>query len=504
MRARALLGAAFGLTIAIGGCASLPRSVERLHSTALSDTNNTRLGRALAQLVKANPGRTGIHALDNARDAFAARVVLARAAERSLDVQYYIWHHDTSGSLLAHELWQAAERGVRVRLLLDDNDTRGADEAIAALDAHPNIEVRLFNPYANRGFRLVELATDFARLNRRMHNKSFTADNQAAIVGGRNVGDEYFGAESAVAFADLDVLAIGAVVPEVSAAFDAYWNSESAYPAASLIAAGGRLPPLEKIEDRPEAARYLEAVRATPLVRVLLSGSLPLEWAPARVVQDDPAKVLHPPERTELHLLPRLETAMGKPTREMDLVSPYFVPTKDGATALSTLAESGVRVRVLTNSLAATDVSPVHAGYAKYREALLRAGVRLYELKPFVDEKDVKDKDRAAGSSDASLHAKTFALDRKRIFVGSFNFDPRSARLNTEMGVVVESPALAMRLSQAFDRELPGIAYEVRLTSDGGLEWIEGNARHPSEPGAGLMKRLWIGFLSILPIEWLL
>jgi putative cardiolipin synthase len=175
-------------------------------------------------------------------------VLLARAAERSLDVQYYIWHADTSGGLLAHELWQAAERGVRVRLLLDDNNTRGADEAIAALDAHPNIEVRLFNPYANRGFRLGELATDFARLNRRMHNKSFTADNQAAIVGGRNVGDEYFGADSPVEFADLDVLAVGAVVPEVSAAFDAYWNSESAYPAASLIDQAGQLRPLERIE----------------------------------------------------------------------------------------------------------------------------------------------------------------------------------------------------------------------------------------------------------------
>jgi putative cardiolipin synthase len=430
-------------------------------------------------------------------------VLLARAAERSLDVQYYIWHADTSGGLLAHELWQAAERGVRVRLLLDDNNTRGADEAIAALDAHPNIEVRLFNPYANRGFRLGELATDFARVNRRMHNKSFTADNQAAIVGGRNVGDEYFGAESAVAFADLDVLAVGAVVPEVSAAFDAYWNSESAYPATSLISAPPRRTPAEKIEERPDAARYRQAVRATPLVQRLLSGSLPLEWAHARLVQDDPAKVLQPPERTELHLLPRLEAAMGKPLKEVDLVSPYFVPTKDGSAALCTLAERGVRVRVLTNSLAATDVAPVHAGYAKYREPLLRAGVRLYELKPSLEKKEAKGKDRAAGGSDASLHAKTFALDRDRIFVGSFNFDPRSARLNTEMGIVVESPALAARLSQALDRDISNIAYEVRL-SDGGLEWIEGDARYTSEPGAGVLRRLWIDFLSILPIEWLL
>ena len=431
-------------------------------------------------------------------------MLLARAAERSLDVQYYIWHADTSGGLLAHELWQAAERGVRVRLLLDDNNTRGADEAIAALDAHPNIEVRLFNPYANRGFRLGELATDFARLNRRMHNKSFTADNQAAIVGGRNVGDEYFGADSPVEFADLDVLAVGAVVPEVSAAFDAYWNSESAYPAASLIDQAGQLRPLERIEEQPDAARYLQAVRATPLVQMLLSGSLPLEWAAARVVQDDPAKVRHPPEKTELHLLPRLEKAMGKPLRELDLVSPYFVPTKDGAAALTALAESGVRVRVLTNSLAATDVSPVHAGYAKYREELLRAGVRLFELKPNVEDVKTKDKGRGAGNSDASLHAKTFGVDRSRIFVGSFNFDPRSARLNTEMGIVVESQTLASRLSEALDRDMANVAYEVRLSSDGSLEWVERDVRHTSEPGAGVLKRLWIGFLSILPIEWLL
>jgi phosphatidylserine/phosphatidylglycerophosphate/cardiolipin synthase-like enzyme len=504
MRARTLLAPAFGLIIAIDGCASLPRSVDRPASTALTDTGSTRLGRAIAPLARANAGKNGIHALDNARDAFAARVLLARAADRSLDVQYYIWHADTSGTLLVHELWQAAERGVRVRLLLDDNNTRGADEALAGLDAHPNIEVRLFNPYANRGLRLAELAIDFSRLNRRMHNKSFTADNQATIVGGRNVGDEYFGADSPVEFADLDVLAVGAVVAEVSSAFDAYWNSESAYPAASLIVPGGRLTPVGKIEDQPEAARYLQAVRATPLVRSLLSGSLPLEWAHARLVQDDPAKVLNPPDKTELHLLPRLEKAMGKPRRELDLVSPYFVPTKDGAAALITLAESGVQVRVLTNSLAATDVSPVHAGYAKYREELLRAGVRLYELKPFADKDEAKDKDRRAGSSDASLHAKTFAVDRSRIFVGSFNFDPRSARLNTEMGIVVESPALAARLSEALDRGTANVAYEVRLSSDGGLEWVEGDVRHASEPGAGVLKRLWIGFLSILPIEWLL
>jgi cardiolipin synthase C len=485
--------------IVLAGCASLPALTEREHSTAPSDTVATRLGRALAAPLAADPGKSAIHPLSSARDAFAARVVLAEAADRSLDVQYYIWRADITGALLCEALWRAAERGVRVRLLLDDNSTSGLDETIAALDAHPSIEVRLFNPYANRGFRLGELATDFSRLNRRMHNKSFTADNQATIVGGRNVGDEYFGAEGPVEFADLDVLAAGPVVREVSTSFDAYWNSESAYPAASLIRRTDQQTPWAAVRDDPAAGKYLEAVRATPLLRELLAGTLPLEWAPARVVSDDPSKVLHPPERTELHMLPRLEAAVGRPQRQLDLVSPYFVPTKDGTAALIAMAARGVAVRVLTNSLAATDVAPVHAGYAKYREPLLRGGVKLYELKPTVKEKSGE----RGGSSDASLHAKTFAVDRSRIFVGSFNFDPRSARLNTEMGVVIESPRLAARLSDALDRGLPGDAYEVRLAGDA-LEWTDGEARHAAEPGAGLLQRLWIGFLSLLPIEWLL
>jgi putative cardiolipin synthase len=497
------------LFVALAGCASLPKDVERPPSSALADTGDTRLGLALAPAVAANPGKTAIHALRDGRDAFAARVLLARAAERSLDVQYYIWHDDITGNLLCEALWQAAERGVRVRLLLDDNNTKGLDDDIAALDAHPNIEIRLFNPYANRGWRLGELAVDFSRLNRRMHNKSFTADNQAAIVGGRNIGDEYFGAEGAVAFQDLDVLAAGAVVPEVSAEFDAYWNSASAYPAASLIPAPKAADTTvregwAKLHEQPEAGRYLDAVRETSLIRDLLARSLQLDWMGARVVSDDPAKVLSPLERTDLNMLPRMQAAVGKPARELDLVSPYFVPTEAGTAALREMAQSGVRVRILTNSLAATDVTPVHAGYSNYREALLRAGVHLYELKPSAQQKSVQ-RSGIGGSSHASLHAKTFAVDRSRIFVGSFNFDPRSARLNTEMGVVLESPALAARLSGALDAMLPSDAYEVRLSPDGrGLEWIEGDVHHSSEPGVGWLRRTWVGFLSILPIEWLL
>jgi putative cardiolipin synthase len=502
----------------VSACAVLPPDVQRIESTALTNTDNTRLGQAIGRRTAANPGKDGIHPMTDARDAFAARVLLARAAERSLDLQYYIWHGDTTGQLLREAVWQAAERGVRVRMLLDDANTGGLDATIAALDAHPNIEVRLFNPFANRGFKLADFAIDFARVNRRMHNKSFTADNQAAIVGGRNVGDEYYGASAQVEFADLDVLAIGPVVREVSREFDLYWNSKSAYPAASV------LPPAEpdgasrlregweKVHQDPAAVVYRDAVGRTPLVRQLLAGDLPVEWTKARVVHDDPSKVLVPPEQTDLHMLPHLEQALGKPMRELDLVSPYFIPGKLGTEGLRALAGRGVKVRVLTNSLAATDVAPVHAGYSKYREDLLGSGVRLYELKPSVEGQRAKDHAEREGIGSvesAGLHAKTFAVDRSRIFVGSFNLDPRSARINTEMGIVMDSPSLASRLSERFDSGFPGMAYEVRLATDrSGLEWVDRSGqsatRTTSEPGAGWLRRQWIRFLSILPIERLL
>jgi putative cardiolipin synthase len=448
-------------------------------------------------------------------------VVIARAAQRSLDLQYYIWHADTTGALMAQAAWEAAERGVRVRMLLDDANTKGFDETLAALDAHPKIEVRLFNPFANRGFRLGDFATDFSRVNRRMHNKSFTADNQVTIVGGRNIGNEYFGADPDVGFQDLDVIAIGPVVREVSHQFDLYWNSPSAYPVSSVIRPVDPAGAAQKVRDAearlqqdPAAVRYLRAVRETPLLPRLLAGDLQKEWAAAHVIHDDPSKVLVPPEREDVQLLPHLTQSMGKPLAELDLVSPYFVPGKEGTEGLVTLARSGVKVRVLTNSLAATDVSPVHAGYAKYRTDLLRGGVQLYELKRTPSrqaetEAEAKERRDAVGSSGASLHAKTFGVDRSRIFVGSFNLDPRSARLNTEMGVVIASPSMTTELASQFDKVIPEASYEVRLKDDGsGLQWIErtpeGEKRLDDEPSAGFFKRLWIGILGLLPIEWLL
>jgi len=503
------------LAVALSGCASLPPPAGRTETTALTDTGGTLLGRAVAPSIAANPGKTGVHPLFDPRDAFAARIAFAGAAQKSLDLQYYIWHGDTVGNLMFEALSRAADRGVRVRLLLDDHNTAGLDRAIAALDAHPNIEVRLYNPHVHRDARSLDFVTEFARVNRRMHNKSFTADNQVAVVGGRNIGNEYFGAGSDVVFADLDVAVVGAVVPEVSREFDLYWNSPSSYPAAAFAGTAGAdgardlQEKFAQTRSSPEAAAYLEAVRTSPLVARLVERKVAFEWTGARVYHDDPAKTLDADERVDDLLFPKLLEAMGRPRERLDLVSPYFVPGDGGTALLVAAAGRGVRVRILTNSLASSDEPAVHAGYAKRRGDLLRAGVRLYELKPTAATEAQAKRDGFEPKGSAGLHAKTFAVDGARIFVGSFNMDQRSMHLNTEMGVVLDSPALAQALGQTFDRTIPEVAYEVRLDSDGRTPyWIErtanGEVRHDTEPATTAWQRMGVEVLSILPIEWLL
>jgi len=318
-----------------------------------------------------------------------------------------------------------------------------------------------------------------------------------------------------VEFADLDVLAVGPAVAEASAAFDRYWNSASAYPARGLVgsaAVGAEQALLARFAETraaPAAAAYVEALRTTSLIEQLTGGSLAFQWSSARLVVDDPAKTLAPEATADLLMLPQLLALMGKPTASFNLVSPYLVPGAKGTEAIAALARQGVKVRILTNSLAATDVGAVHAGYAKRRQALLAAGVKLYEIKPSALAEVRTGPRPKGGSSSSSLHAKTFAVDDQRVFVGSFNFDPRSALLNTELGLVIDNPALARNLGRMFDEAVPRGAYEVRLRADGQtLEWIErtpqGEVIHTTEPGTSTMRRLGVDLMSVLPIEWLL
>ena len=473
----------------------------------------TFLEQSIGPLVQAHPGLSGIHTLADGLDAFAARMRLAQSAERSLDVQYYIWHDDMTGRMLFDALRAAADRGVRVRLLLDDNNTVGLDPTLAALDVHPNIEVRLFNPFKHRRARWLGYLTEFTRLNRRMHNKSFTADGQATIVGGRNVGDEYFGAAEQSLFVDLDVLAIGPVVEEVGKDFERYWRSVPARPARQLLPAGQpeQLQALaasaERLMGEPAARAYAQAVRTSDFLSALAQGTLAIDWAPARLLSDDPAKAIGR-ARPRTLVVTKLEEAIGKPERSLALVSAYFVPTRGGIAALAMMARRGVKVRVLTNSLEATDVTAVHAGYIGCRRPLLRAGVTLYELQRLSARRRRRKGKGRFGSSATSLHAKTFAVDGARAFVGSFNFDPRSARLNTEMGLIIDCPELAGRIEAAFIDGMADHAYEVRLRPLRRLCWIQQRAAGPvqldTEPGAGFWRRTLVRCLARLPLHWML
>ncbi|WP_130098882.1 phospholipase D family protein [Siccibacter turicensis] len=483
-----------------------------LPSTPSDNAPATRLGRAIAPTRRAHPDLCGLHTLADSLDAFAARYLLAGMAEQTLDVQYYIWEDDMSGRLLFQALFDAAQRGVRVRLLLDDNNTIGMDDTLRAMNAHPNIEVRLFNPFSFRTLRALGYLTDFARLNRRMHNKSFIVDGEATIIGGRNVGDAYFGAGEQPLFSDLDVLAIGPVVEDVTRDFERYWNSRCVSTLQDVLQLDAedinervRLP--KAWEDDPVTQRYLERLDSSTFATNLEAGTLKLVWARTRLLSDDPRKGMGK-ARSHTLLPQRMLDAIGQPQEEIDIISSYFVPTRAGVAWLLGLVRKGVKVAILTNSLAANDVAVVHAGYARWRKKLLRHGVELYELKPQHPAGALPHDRGLTGNSGSSLHAKTFSVDRHKLFIGSFNFDPRSAMLNTEMGFVIESNELAGKIHTRFAQSQREAAWALRLDKWGRINWVEQQEGNEivwkKEPKTRLWQRVLVRLVYRLPIEWLL
>ncbi len=508
-----------GFIATLIGCQTLPEQKDRTESNYLTDVSNTRLGRVLEPQVQQNTPFDGIYELEDPYDAFVARAVLIASADKSLDLQYYIWHPDTSGKMLFNEVYEAAERGVRVRLLLDDNNTRGMDDILAALTAHPNIEVRLFNPFTNRIMRSLGYVTDFKRLNHRMHNKSLIVDNQIAVIGGRNIGDEYFAAGDGMVFADMDVITIGPVVTELSKDFDKYWASELSYPFKDIVTVRKNKEYADKLFDqarvkfRADKKQYLEALQKSNLAEAIKEQNIQWHWSKTHLISDDPAKAMASSKENIPYFTQRLDETLGEPQEFILFVSPYFVPTELGVQALRDIKENdNVRVAVLTNSLEATDVSAVHSGYARYRRDLLKSGVELFELKKLYSGDVPTGKDKGlVGSSASSLHAKTFVIDNQRVFVGSLNLDPRSAWINTEMGLVIDNPDLAKQMAESLLVRLPERAYEVKLQeNEKDLEWISYDANqekkqvYDSEPNVGIFKRAVVKFLSWLPIEGLL
>jgi putative cardiolipin synthase len=480
----------------------------------------TELDRELAPLLAAHPGLTGVISASDGLDAFAMRALATRKAGRSIDLMYFIWKDDLAGRMLAREVHAAATRGVRVRMLLDDINLSGLDPQMLALDAHPNIELRVYNPFRNRSsaWRPLEMAQRLRSLNHRMHNKAWIADGRVAVVGGRNIGEAYFSAAD-VNFRDFDLLLFGPAVAQVSRVFDDYWNSAAAVPIASLhpqdtaqlmaLIAGADLDTHD-----PRAAPYLERVEASKNVVAYRSKALAPHWTSAlRIVADPPLKGRDGRARCapdqpdapgcDTWMVDRIVADITSARRDALVITPYFVPGDGGTAALVALAGRGTSVGIITNSLAANDVAAVHAGYAAHRVDLLAAGVRLHELRA---RRDPAARVAKFGSGGASLHTKAYVLDGRRGFVGSFNLDPRSADLNTEMGVLFDDAGIAADVRREYARLTePALSYGVVLDREGDVRWIDAVATPPRlldhEPETDAGQRLKARFFQALPIE---
>lgn len=518
------------------GCAKLPHTPHLPDSIALTNevldihseddvsfratVSKNHLKQALSEQAFLHPNLSGYYPITTGANAFAARSVLSTIASQTIDVQYYIWNDDEAGQLLLKDLWTAANRGVKVRLLLDDfNGSKKLDARLARFATHPNIAVRIANPAVYRSFRPINFLTNPIRTNTRMHNKSITYDNRISIIGGRNIGNEYLNNDSANQFADLDVLLVGAVVPKITSSFNDYWNSTLSYDIQTLMAADDKpfLETLDRLNDsqssiideHDEALKtYENAVKSSTIDDDLLSKRIAFRWAVIDFVGDNANKLNSNATQNDL-LVNQLRQEFKVPQKHFTIISSYFVPTKAGVDGLVRLARQGVTVNILTNSYDATDVGAVHAGYAHHRRTLLEAGVNLYELKSTAKQNTSKNNKlwRTQGQTTTSLHAKAFAVDTHKVFIGSYNVDPRSANINTEMGVIIYDDKLATHFHNAFGDGLLNQAYQVKLNGDS-LEWHtveKGRYRIlTSEPNTQKGDKIAIALLSKLPIDWLL
>jgi len=495
---------------ALSACATVDFDYPKTTSTYATDTDETYFGQRFASIPQGEPGESGFYLLADSIEALAVRLLMAENAEKTIDAQYYLITDDSIGLIFIGALLNAADRGVRVRLLLDDIQTQGYDSGLAALDNHPNIEVRIFNPWASRTARFMD-GFSFNRVNRRMHNKSFTVDNQATIIGGRNIANEYFAARDDVNFGDLDVFGIGPVVQDVSTMFDTYWSHRSAVP----VPAFAKIPDntdetLARLRENIEEAvrsfdntQYKEAFAENWEALADGSSGQKLAWAPYQLVYDSPDKSIKSKAAEAVSITSPLRDAILSAERQVVIISPYFVPLRTGVEGLTELQNSGVQVSVITNGLAANNHAVVHSGYAPSREPLLKNGIKLYEVKANAKMSGV---DRGGkNASLATLHTKAFLVDDNVFFLGSFNFDPRSANINTELGVIIESEEIAKSIQKQLDDRLLSNTYELALDDKGKIIWLDKAGDYPvsykKEPDTSGWDRFKVGFMSLLPIK---
>jgi putative cardiolipin synthase len=482
----------------------------RTESHALSNPETTRLGKVFESEARNHPGLSGFDLITSGRAAFEARYGFARLAQRTIDAQYYLWADDATGRNMLKALLDAADRGVRVRLLLDDLNLEGADVNLAMLNAYPNVTVRLFNPFTSRSAHLIDFATSFARVNHRMHDKAFIVDNTIAVVGGRNIGDQYFSVNDEANFRDVDLLAAGRIVQQISAEFDVFWNSPWA---SSLRKVVSDRPTAAEVADIATRLRAKVENTSYPFKTELdepflqrLTHSVPdrLIWGNATLLFDLPNK----PATEEPGVAEALRTKVGdKLSRELLLEVAYFIPSENGTVRLCDFVRRGVSIRVLTNSLASTDEVSAYAGFMRHRDDLLHCGVELHELRPdasFV----AREWTWLHGRSEAELHTKAAVFDRREVMIGSFNIDPRSRRLNTELAILVDSPALAAKVARFIESGMsPANSFRLELES-GDVVWVAEEQGHEARfyhaPVTGLWRRFEADFLSLLPFEELL
>ncbi len=467
---------------------------------------------------KIEKGLTAYVALDDAFVSIASRIFLIRNAKRTLDLQYYIWNKDFIGQLMLNELYKAANRGIKIRLLIDDQNGNGLDPILRALSDNPAFEIRLFNPYKFRKLRVLDYLFRAKAINHRMHNKLIIADDCIAVIGGRNISGEYFEAGNEFQFFDLDILFYGTAVTHAVDVFQNFWNFSLSLPIRHFVGATkshdqSKLKQLFKQFneiDTPVEKKIYEA--QSELDNILKNYSL--RWKKAYFVADVPQKILGESRQDEL-IYHQIAQLMGYPSNHLELVSAYFVPTRSGTAFLSKQSRQGIKIRILTNSFIANDVAIVHAFYSKYRQALLESGVKLYELKSIIPRKKPTWYEKltgrvipAKGKSNSSLHAKFFDIEGK-VFIGSFNFDPRSAHINTEVGLVVESEELQQNITDDLDKFLPLTCYELSLDEQGNVIWTEylengETIKYAHDPKTTKFQRLVMKFMACLPIEWMM
>lgn len=520
---------AFAATLLVAGCATLPPGLDapKTESTALANPETTALGKRLAALAGQHPGQSGFNLLVDGTRSFAMRMQIAEKAERTLDIQYFVFQQDDTGQLLLGALLAAADRGVRVRLLLDDTFGFDSDSKIRPLAAHENIEIRIYNPFVMRQqlafLRSIEYVLEFGRVNYRMHNKLFIGDNAVAVAGGRNIGDEYFQASAEREFGDFDLAVAGPMVRQLSHSFDVYWNDRLAVPVEALMAGKATAKELEACRTvlaehklKMASSDYIRSLPATDQLAGILSGKVPLVWANAVIAYDTPDKASIVTGEQPGHLMWKRVAAMAEAAKsELIIVSPYLVPGASEADLIRSLRERGVRVRMLTNSLASTDMPIVHAAYRRYRVPLLDEGVELYEVRPQPGKPRTEGGSiKSASSGQFALHAKVLVADRQRVFVGSMNFDRRSLRINTEIGLIIDSPQLAGEIAKRFEAiAQPANSYHLVLDPPGSIgpapiRWVsvdEGKtARYDTEPEVDAVKRSFVDVLSLLPLDELM